>query len=224
VPYLESVRGTARQQHRYKKQSGGAGLFGDCTIELEPLPRGEGFVFEDKIVGGVIPQAFRLSVEKGVRQGLEQGVLAGFPLVDVKVRLVDGSTHPVDGKDIAFQLAGAMALREAAEKAGSYLLEPVMDVEVEVPRDHVGDVISHLNARRGRIGGMTPVRDGVEQVAAQVPLAEMYTFPIELRAITQGRGRYTMTFSHHEEVPAQVAGPIIEAHRATLHSRESAAS
>jgi elongation factor G len=224
VPYLESVRGTARQQHRYKKQSGGAGLFGDCTIELEPLPRGEGFVFEDKIVGGVIPQAFRLSVEKGVRQGLEQGVLAGFPLVDVKVRLVDGSTHPVDGKDIAFQLAGAMALREAAEKAGSYLLEPVMDVEVDVPRDHVGDVISHLKARRGRIGGMTPVRDGVEQVAAQVPLAEMYTFPIELRAITQGRGRYTMTFSHHEEVPAQVAGPIIEAHRATLHSRESAAS
>ena len=224
VPYLESVRGTARQQHRYKKQSGGAGLFGDCTIEVEPLPRGDGILFEDKIVGGAIPQPFRLSVEKGVRQALEQGVLAGFPLVDVRVRLLDGSTHPVDGKDIAFQLAGGMALREAAEKAGAYLLEPVMDVEVDVPQEHVGDVISHLNARRGRIGGMIPVREGVEQVKAQVPLAEMYTFPIELRALTQGRGRYSMAFSHHEEVPAQVSGPIVEAHRATAHSREAAVS
>ncbi|MHB8331676.1 MAG: elongation factor G [Candidatus Dormibacteria bacterium] len=224
VPYQESVRGTARQHHRYKKQSGGAGLFGDCTIELEPLPRGEGFVFEDRIVGGAIPQPFRLSVEKGVRQTLEQGVLAGFPLADLKVRLVDGSTHPVDGKDIAFQLAGAMAMREAVEQAGPYLLEPVMDVQVVVPQDHMGDVIGHLNARRARIGGMVPAEDGVEKVTAQVPLAEMYRFPIELRATTQGKGRYSMTFSHYEEVPAQVAQPIIEAHRAATHSKEAAAS
>ena len=222
VPYQESVRGTARQQHRYKKQSGGAGLFGDCTIELEPLPRGEGFVFEDKIFGGAIPQQFRPSVEKGVRQTLEQGVLAGFPLVDVKVRLVDGSTHPVDGKDIAFQLAGAMAMREAVEKAGPYLLEPVMDVEVTVPEAQMGDVIGHLNSKRGRIGGMVPAQEGFERVSAQVPLAEMYHFPIELRAMTQGRGSYTMRFSHYEEVPAPVAQPIIEAHRAAMHQREAA--
>ncbi len=222
VPYQESVRGTARQQHRYKKQSGGAGLFGDCTIEIEPLARGEGFVFEDKIFGGAIPQQFRPSVEKGVRQTLEQGVLAGFPIVDVKVRLVDGSTHPVDGKDIAFQLAGAMAMKEAVEKAGPFLLEPVMDVVVVVPEAQMGDVIGHLNSRRGRIGGMVPGEDGFDQVSAQVPLAEMYSFPIELRAMTQGRGGYTMSFSHYEEVPAQVAQPIIEAHRAALHQKDAA--
>ena len=224
VPYRESIHGTARQQHRYKKQSGGAGLFGDCTIEIEPLPRGAGFVFEDKIVGGAIPQPFRLSVEKGVRQTLEQGVLAGFPLDDVKVRLVDGSTHPVDGKDIAFQLAGAMAMREAVEKAGPYLLEPVMEVEVTVPQTQMGEVIGHLNGRRGRIAGMVLAEEGFEIVSAQVPLGEMYHFPIELRAITQGRGHYTMRISHYEEIPAQVAQPIIEAHHSTVHGRESAVS
>lgn len=221
VPYQEAVRGNARQQHKYKKQSGGAGLYGDCTIEVEPLPRGSGFVWEDKIFGGAIPQQFRLSVEKGVRQTLEQGVLAGYPIADVKVRLVDGSTHAVDGKDIAFQLAGAMAMREAVEKAGAFLLEPVMEAVVTVPADHMGDVIGHLNARRGHIGGMAPMGGGLEQVTARVPLAEMYQFPIELRAATQGRGRYTMTFSHYEEVPSQVAQPIIAARQQQLHSREA---
>jgi elongation factor G len=153
---------------------------------------------------------------------LEQGVLAGYPIVDVKVRLVDGSTHAVDGKDIAFQLAGAMAMREAVEKAGACLLEPVMDVEVIVPAPSMGDVIGHLNSRRGHIGGMTPVGAGLERVTAQVPLAEMYQFPIELRAMTQGRGRYTMTFSHYQEVPAQVAEAIVAARQQLLHSRESA--
>jgi elongation factor G len=224
VPYLEAVRGTARQQHKYKKQSGGAGLYGDCTIEIEPLPRGEGFVWEDKIFGGAIPQQFRLSVEKGVRQTLEQGVLAGYPISDVKVRLVDGSTHAVDGKDIAFQLAGAMAMREAVDKAGAYLLEPVMEVVVIVPAANMGDVIGHLNARRGRIGGMSPMGAGLEQVTAKVPLAEMYPFPIELRAATQGRGRYTMSFSHYEEVPSQVAQPIVAARQQQLHPREAASS
>lgn len=224
VPYQEAVRASARQQHKYKKQSGGAGLYGDCTIEIEPLVRGAGFVWEDKIFGGAIPQQFRLSVEKGVRQTLEQGALAGFPIVDVKVKLVDGSTHPVDGKDIAFQLAGAMAMREAVEKAGAYLLEPVMEVVVTVPADHMGEVIGHLNARRGHIGGMNPVGTGLEQVSARVPLAEMYHFPIELRALTQGRGRYTMTFDHYEEVPAQVAQPIIAARQQHLHTREAASA
>ena len=224
VPYQEAVRGSARQQHKYKKQSGGAGLYGDCTIEIEPLPRGAGFVWEDRIFGGAIPQQFRLSVEKGVRQTLEQGALAGFPIVDVKVRLVDGSTHSVDGKDIAFQLAGAMAMREAVEKAGAFLLEPVMEVTVTVPADHMGDVIGHLNARRGHIGGMNPVGANLEQVSARVPLAEMYQFPIELRALTQGRGRYTMTFDHYEEVPAHVAQPIIAGRQQHLHSREAASA
>ncbi|MGA8206825.1 MAG: elongation factor G [Candidatus Dormiibacterota bacterium] len=224
VPYQEAIRGTARQQHKYKKQSGGAGLYGDCTIEIEPLPRGEGFVWEDKIFGGAIPQQFRLSVEKGVRQTLEQGVLAGYPIVDVKVRLVDGSTHAVDGKDIAFQLAGAMAMREAVDKAGAYLLEPVMEVVVIVPAVNMGDVIGHLNARRGRIGGMSPMGAGLEQVSAKVPLAEMYQFPIELRAATQGRGRYTMSFDHYEEVPPQVAQPIVAARQQQLHNREAASA
>jgi elongation factor G len=224
VPYQEAVRGAARQQHKYKKQSGGAGLYGDCTLEIEPLPRGDGFVWEDKIFGGAIPQQFRLSVEKGVRQVLEQGVIAGYPIVDVKVRLVDGSTHPVDGKDIAFQLAGAMAMREAVAKAGAYLLEPVMDVVVTVPAAHMGEVIGHLNARRGHIGGMNPVGSDLEQVSARVPLAEMYQFPIELRALTQGRGRYTMTFDHYEEVPAQVAQPIIAAREQHLRSREASSA
>jgi elongation factor G len=224
VPYQEAIRGTARQQHKYKKQSGGAGLYGDCTLEIEPLPRGEGFVWEDKIFGGAIPQQFRLSVEKGVRQTLEQGVLAGYPIIDIKVRLVDGSTHAVDGKDIAFQLAGAMATREAVEKAGAYLLEPVMEVSVIVPAANMGDVIGHLNARRGRIGGMSPIGAGLEQVSAKVPLAEMYQFPIELRAATQGRGRYTMNFSHYEEVPSQVAQPIVAARQEHLHSREAASA
>ncbi len=222
IPYREAVRGAARQQHKYKKQSGGAGLYGDCTLEIEPLPRGEGFVWEDKIFGGAIPQQFRLSVEKGVRQTLEQGPLAGYPIADVKVRLVDGSTHPVDGKDIAFQLAGAMAMREAVEKAGAHLLEPVMEVAVIVPAAHMGDVIGHLNARRGHIEGMSPVGADLEQVTARVPLAEMYPFPIELRAATQGRGRYTMRFDHYDEVPPQVAGPIIAARQQQAHSRESA--
>ncbi|HUY96183.1 MAG TPA: elongation factor G [Verrucomicrobiae bacterium] len=221
VPYQETIRGRARQQHRYKKQSGGAGLFGDCTIEIEPVPRGGGFQWEDKIFGGAIPHQFRPSVEKGVRQTLDQGVLAGYPLVDVLVRLVDGSTHPVDGKDIAFQLAGAMAMREAVTKAGAYLLEPIMDVTVTVPAAVMGDVIGHLNSRRGRIGGMTPAGEGLEQVSAQVPLVEMYRFPIELRAMTQGRGRYTMSFGRYEEVPAPVAQPLIDARREVLHAREA---
>ncbi len=224
VPYQESIRATARQQHKYKKQSGGAGLYGDCTLEVEPLPRGGGFVWEDKIFGGAIPQPFRLSVEKGVRQALDQGVLAGYPVVDIKVRLVDGSTHPVDGKDIAFQLAGGMALREAVEKAGAYLLEPIMEVSVVVPAAHMGEVIGQLNARRGHIGGMTPVGTELEQVTARVPLVEMYQFPIELRAMTQGRGRYTMIFDHYEEVPSQVAQPIIAARQQQLHNREAASA
>ena len=212
IPYRETITGSARVAHKYKKQSGGAGLYGDATIEIEPLARGEGYLWEDKIFGGAIPQQFRPSVEKGVKQTMEQGAISGNPIVDVKVRLVDGSTHPVDGKDIAFQIAGSMAMREAVQKADPILLEPVMDVHVVVPERNTGDVMGLLNSKRGRVGGMNPMGDGRAEVTAQVPQSEMYTFPIELRAMTQGRGRYTMTFSHYEEVPPHVAQKIIEAH------------
>jgi len=212
IPYRETITGSARVAHKYKKQSGGAGLYGDATIEIEPLARGEGYQWEDKIFGGSIPQQFRPSVEKGVKQTIEQGAISGNPIVDVKVRLVDGSTHPVDGKDIAFQIAGSMAMREAVQKANPVLLEPVMDVHVVVPERNTGDVMGLMNAKRGRVGGMNPMGDGRAEVTAQVPQSEMYTFPIELRAMTQGRGRYSMTFSHYEEVPAHVAQKLIEAH------------
>ena len=219
IPYRETITGSARVQHKYKKQSGGAGLYGDATIQIEPLARGEGYLWEDKIFGGAIPQQFRPSVEKGVRQTMEQGAVSGNPIVDVKVRLVDGSTHAVDGKDIAFQIAGSMAMREAVQKANPVLLEPVMDVRVLVPERNTGDVMGLLNSKRGRVGGMNPTGDGKAEVTAQIPQAEMYSFPIELRAMTQGRGRYSMTFSHYEEVPAHVAQKIIDA-----HSKEHAAA
>jgi len=213
IPYRETINGTARVQHRYKKQSGGAGLYGDATIEIEPLPRGGGYEWEDKIFGGAIPQQFRPSVEKGVRQTMEQGAISGHPVVDIRVRLVDGSTHPVDGKDIAFQLAGSMAMREAVQRASPVLLEPIAIVKVIAPDRFTGDVIGLFNARRGRVAGMNPLGDGRSEVAAQVPQAEMFTFPIDLRALTQGRGRYSTEFSHYEEVPAPIAQQLIEAHQ-----------
>jgi elongation factor G len=211
VPYHETITGSARAEKKYKKQSGGAGLYGHCVIEIAPLPRGTGFVWEDKIFGGSIPHNFRPSVEKGVRETMEQGVISGNPLVDIQVRLVDGSTHAVDGKDIAFKLAGAMAMRQAVTDARPVLLEPIMDVEVIVPERNMGDVISDLNGKRGRIAGMEPSGDHLESVKAQVPLSSMYRFPIDLRSITQGRGRYHMKFSHYEEVPAHAAQSVIAA-------------
>jgi elongation factor G len=213
VPYQETITSSAKAEKKYKKQSGGAGLYGHCVIEIAPVPRGTGFVWEDKIFGGAIPQNFRPSVEKGVRETMEQGVLTGNPLVDIKVRLLDGSTHAVDGKDIAFKLAGAMAMRQAVMDARPVLLEPIMEVEVLVPERNMGDVISDLNGKRGKIAGMEPSGDHMEKVKAQVPLSSMYRFPIDLRSITQGRGRYTMRFSHYEEVPAHAAQPVIAAYQ-----------
>ncbi|HEY8735517.1 MAG TPA: elongation factor G [Candidatus Dormibacteraeota bacterium] len=213
VPYQETIAGTARAEKKYKKQSGGAGMYGHCVIEISPGARGTGFVWEDKIFGGSIPQNFRPSVEKGVRDTMDHGVLTGNPLVDIKVSLLDGSTHPVDGKDIAFKLAGAMAMRQAVMDARPILLEPIMDVEVLVPERNMGDIISDLNGKRGKIAGMEPSGDHLEKVKAQVPLSSMYRFPIDLRSITQGRGRYHMTFSHYEEVPAHATQSLISAYQ-----------
>ncbi|MDQ7801349.1 MAG: elongation factor G, partial [Armatimonadota bacterium] len=186
VPYRETVRKKATAEGRYVKQTGGRGQYGVCTIEIEPLPRGTGYEFVDRIFGGAIPQQFRPSVDKGVRKAMEEGVLAGYPVVDVRVTLVDGKTHPVDSSDIAFQIAGSLAFKKAAEQAGVVLLEPIMNVSVTVPDDLVGDVIGDLNGKRGRIQGMEPNGDGTTTVRAQVPMAEMLRYASDLRSITGG--------------------------------------
>lgn len=210
VPYRETVRKKATAEGRYVKQTGGRGQYGVCTIEIEPLPRGAGYEFVDKIFGGAIPQQFRPSVDKGVRKAMEEGVLAGYPVVDVRVTLVDGKTHPVDSSDIAFQIAGSLAFKKAAEQAGVVLLEPIMNVAVTVPDDLVGDVIGDLNGKRGRIQGMEPNGDGTTTVRAQVPMAEMLRYASDLRSITGGRGSFEMSFSHYEEVPAHIAQRVVE--------------
>ncbi len=209
VPYRETIRGRGRAQGRYVKQTGGRGQYGVCFVEIEPLPRGSGFEFVDKIFGGAIPNQFIPSVEKGVRKALEEGVLAGYPVVDVRVTLVDGKYHEVDSSDIAFQIAGSLAVKDAATQAGLVLLEPIVTLEVRVPEEQMGDVIGDLNAKRGRILGMEPQGDGTTVVRAQVPQAEVLRYASDLRSMTGGRGTFTMTFSHYEEVPPQVAERVI---------------
>ncbi|MER3455328.1 MAG: elongation factor G [candidate division GAL15 bacterium] len=210
VPYRETIRRKATAEGRYVKQTGGRGQYGVCTIEIEPLPRGAGYEFVDKIFGGAIPQQFRPSVDKGVRKAMEEGVLAGYPVVDVRVTLLDGKTHPVDSSDIAFQIAGSLAFKKAAEQAGMVLLEPIMNVSVTVPDDLVGDVMGDLNGKRGRIQGMESNGDGTTTVRAQVPMAEMLRYASDLRSITGGRGFFEMSFSHYEEVPAHIAQKVTE--------------
>ncbi|MDR5709674.1 MAG: elongation factor G [Armatimonadota bacterium] len=210
VPYRETIRKKATAEGRYVRQTGGRGQYGVCVLELEPLPRGSGYEFVDRIVGGVIPQQFRPSVDKGVRKAMEEGILAGYPVVDVRVALVDGKTHPVDSSDIAFQIAGSLAFKKAAEQAGLVLLEPIMQVEVTAPDDVVGDVVGDLNAKRARIQGIEPRGDGTTVIRAQVPMAEMLRYASDLRAITGGRGSFEMSFSHYEEAPPHVAQKAIE--------------
>ncbi len=209
VPYKETIKGKARVQGKYKKQSGGRGQYGDCWIVLEPLPRGGGFEFIDKIVGGVIPKQFIPAVEKGILGAMEEGVLAGYPVVDVKVELVDGSFHSVDSSEMAFKIAGSMAFKKGALEAKPTILEPIMYMEIVVPDECMGDIIGDLNARRGKVLGMDS--KGKHQVIkAHVPLAEVLRYAPDLRSITAGRGMFTMKFSHYEEVPAQLQEAIIE--------------
>lgn len=209
VPYKETIKRTARAEGKYKRQSGGRGQYGHAWLELEPLPRGQGFEFVDKIVGGVIPRNYIPAVEKGVQEAMQEGVLAGYPVVDVRVTVYDGSYHPVDSSDMAFKIAGSMAFRKGATEANPVLLEPIMSVEVVVPEENMGDVIGDLNARRGKILGMEP-GEGYQKIKALVPLAELFRYSVDLRSITQGRGSFTMRFSHYEEVPLQIAETIIE--------------
>jgi len=212
VPYKETIRGTATVQGKHKKQSGGRGQFGDCTIIISPT-NGDGFEFEDKIVGGVIPQQYRPAVEKGIIEAMEKGVMAGFPVVDIKISLIDGSFHNVDSSEMAFKIAGSLAFKKGTQEAGLILLEPYMDMTIMVGKDHVGDVMGDLNARRGKVMGMDSAH-GREIINAQVPQAEVLLYAADLTAMTGGLGRFTVAFSHYEEVPAQIAEKIVAASQA----------
>jgi elongation factor G len=210
VPYQETIRKPAKGHGRHKKQTGGRGQFGDCHIAIEPLPPGTGFEFVDEIKGGVIPSGFIPAVEKGVVEAMQEGVVAGYPVKDVRVRLYDGSYHTVDSSEMAFKIAGSLAMKQALEQASPVLLEPIMLVTVTAPEDAVGEVIGDLNSRRGRPLGMEPVGAGMTEIKAEVPMAEMLSYAPDLRAITGGQGEFTMEFERYEEVPAHLAGKVVE--------------
>src|SRR5437763_1794729 len=210
VPYRETIKGSAKAHGRYKKQTGGRGQFGDCLIEIEPLPDPQAFEFQNAIKGGVIPTSFIPAVQKGIEEAMQQGIVAGYPLRGVKVRLYDGSYHSVDSSEMAFKVAGSMAFKQAAEQAQPALLEPIMTVTVSVPETYVGDVIGDLNSRRGRPLGMEP-KGSMTEVKAEVPMAEMISYAPDLRSITGGQGDYTMEFARYEEVPAHLAQKVIAA-------------
>ncbi len=213
VPYQETIRKPAKAHGRHKKQSGGRGQFGDCHIEIEPLESGSGFEFVNGIKGGVIPTSFIPAVEKGVLEAMSEGVVAGYPVKDVRVRVYDGSYHTVDSSEMAFKVAGSLAMKQAMEQAGPVLLEPIMQVSVNSPEDSVGDVIGDLNSRRGRPLGMEPVGGGMTEVKAEVPMAEMLSYAPDLRSITGGQGEFTMEFLRYEEVPGHLAGKVVEESR-----------
>jgi len=209
VPYRETIRGSVKVEGKHKKQTGGHGQFGHVWLQIDPLPSGGEFQFVDSIFGGAVPRQYIPAVEKGVREAMQQGVLAGYPLVDLKVTLTDGSYHTVDSSEMAFKIASTMALRKGVLQARPVLLEPIYDLEVHVPESYMGDIIGDLNGKRGRIQGMEPTGDGLGVVRAQVPLAEVFRYAIDLRSVTQGRGSYDLTFSHYEEVPQRLAEAII---------------
>lgn len=216
IPYRETVRATSQAQGKYKKQTGGHGQYGDCWLEVAPLPRGDGFTFEDRVVGGAIPRNFIPAVEKGVIEAMHEGVLSGFPVVDVRVAVYDGSYHVVDSSEMSFKIAGSMALKKAMETAHPVLLEPTMTVEIEVPTDAVGAVMGDLNARRGRILSVS-ADDHAERIKALVPLAELLKYAMALNGMTGGRGSYVTEFARYDEVPHELAAKIIEQHKAERH-------
>ena len=211
VSYRETIRGRSEKiVGRFVRQSGGRGQYGHVVINVEPLGSGVGFVFEDRIKGGAIPREYISSVEQGIKEALETGILAGYPVIDVRVELIDGSYHDVDSSEIAFKIAGSMAIKDGIRKSKPVLLEPVMDVEVVTPQDYVGDIIGDLSSRRGKIGGMTD-RGDAQVIGASVPLGEMFGYATTLRSLSQGRAVYTMQFAHYEEVPKSKAEEIINA-------------
>jgi elongation factor G len=218
VPYQETIRKGARAHGRHKKQTGGRGQFGDAHIEIEPLADGD-FEFVNAIKGGVIPSGFIPAVEKGVLEAMSQGIVAGYPVKGVKVTLYDGQYHSVDSSEMAFKVAGSLAMKQALEQASPVLLEPIMLVTLSVPEDSVGDVIGDLNSRRGRPLGMEPA-GGMTEIKAEVPMAEMLSYAPDLRSLTAGQGEYSMEFQRYEEVPAHLAQKVVEEAR----SEEGAAA
>jgi elongation factor G len=208
VPYRETITVPAKAEYKHKKQTGGHGQYGHVLLEMGPLPRGSGNEFEDRIVGGTIPKNYIPAVEKGVNEAVQEGILARYPVIDVKATVYDGSFHPVDSSEICFKIAGAQAFKKGLSQARAILLEPIVNIKVTVPQDFTGDIIADLNTKRARVQGMNP-EGGVNIIDAQVPLAEVQRYAIDLRSITQGRGSYKIEFSHYEEVPAQISQKII---------------
>jgi len=212
IPYKETIKAKANAQGKYKRQTGGRGQYGDTWLEIEPLPRESGFEFVDKIVGGVIPRQYIPAVEKGVVEAMAKGVLAGFPMTDIRVRLYDGSYHDVDSSEMAFKIAASMGFKKACQSARMVILEPIMNMEIVVPEENMGDIIGDMNSRRGRILGVDS-RGNQQIIKAQVPLAEVLEYSADLTSMTSGRGSFTMEFSNYEEVPAQIAEKIIQANQ-----------
>ena len=210
VPYKETVAGTAKVEYRHKKQSGGHGQYGHVWLEIEPLARGSGFQFAQKVVGGSVPREYIPSVEKGVAKAMNDGAIAGYPIVDVKATLVDGSFHAVDSSGICFEIAGSAALTIGVQKANPVLLEPIMQLQVSVPDTFAGDIIGDLNSKRGRIQGMIPQGDGTTLVDAEAPQAELLRYATDLRSITQGQATFSMQFDHYEQVPGQLVDRVIQ--------------
>lgn len=208
VPYRETITTTTTAEFRHKKQTGGHGQYGHVVLEVEPLPRGTGREFQEKVVGGAIPKNYIPAVEKGVNEAAQEGVLARYPVTDVRVTVFDGSFHPVDSSEICFKIAGAGALKKGLTDGHPIILEPIMNATIRVPEDYTGDIIGDLNTKRAQVQGMTP-EDGTQVIQAQVPLAEIQRYAIDLKSITQGRGTFTMQFSHYQETPAHVAQKIV---------------
>jgi len=208
VAYRETIRTKVQAEGKFVRQSGGRGQYGHVWLELEPLEPGTGFVFENKIVGGVVPKEYIAPVEAGIREAMQSGVLAGYPVVDVKATLFDGSYHEVDSSEMAFKVAASMAFKEGSKKANPVILEPIMKVEITTPEEYMGDIMGDFNSRRGRIEGME-MRAGAQVIRGHVPLSEMFGYATNLRSISQGRASYSMQFSHYEEVPRNIADEII---------------
>jgi elongation factor G len=210
IPYKETIQTKADGHHRHKKQTGGAGQFGEVYLRVEPLPRGEGFVFESELFGESIPRQFLPAIEKGIHDVLEKGAVAGYPMQDIKVAITDGKHHPVDSKEVAFKTAGRLAFVDAVKKAKPALLEPMVDMEITVPAEYMGDIASDLSSRRGRIQGQDMLPGNIAVVTAQAPLSEVMQYNSQLRSVTGGQGSYTMEFSHYDPVPGNVQQAIIE--------------
>jgi elongation factor G len=221
IPYRETIKGSTSVQGKYKKQSGGKGQYGDCHIRVEPLARGTGFEFVDKIVGGAIPRQYIPAVEKGIVEAMHEGVVAGYPIVDLRVTLFDGSYHTVDSSEMAFKIAGSMAIKKAVVEAKPILLEPMMRVEVTTPDDGLGAVIGDLNSKRGKVQGVEPQAGGNQKIMALVPMSEMLTYANQLHSLTSGRGLYSMEFSHYEEVPSHLAQKIIAERQAQKEEKNA---